>query len=379
MNTINLSPSQKNTIKDLIIWYNNPSSYITLGGYAGTGKTTVISIFSKILKEKLKTKIAFCSFTGKATQVLIDSLKKNFELTSDDRVSTIHSLIYEPVVDDQKEIVGWTRKKKIDFDLIILDEASMINKRIWQDLLSFKIPIIAVGDHGQLPPIGENFNLLEKPDLRLEEVHRQAQNNPIIKLSMMLRAGKEIPVGKYSDKVKKISSNSIDFYDEMERALSHNLNEKLILCGYNNTRIKINQEIRARLEKYGPPQPGDRVICLKNNHKKNIANGMLGKIIKINDDSEDLFQAQIQMDNGILFEGLVSKRSFNSTENIIVKQRDVDYFDFGYALTTHKAQGSQAKSVVVFEERFKNMDDETWFRWLYTAITRAEEELLIIC
>jgi len=54
-----------------------------------------------------------------------------------------------------------------------------------------------------------------------------------------------------------------------------------------------------------------------------------------------------------------------------------DLFDFGYALTVHKAQGSQAKKVILFEERFSKMDDTDWKRWLYTAITRAEEELLI--
>ena len=54
-----------------------------------------------------------------------------------------------------------------------------------------------------------------------------------------------------------------------------------------------------------------------------------------------------------------------------------DLFDFGYALTVHKAQGSQAKRVILFEERFSQMTDDEWRRWLYTAVTRAEEELFI--
>jgi exodeoxyribonuclease-5 len=62
----------------------------------------------------------------------------------------------------------------------------------------------------------------------------------------------------------------------------------------------------------------------------------------------------------------------------IPPKAEIDLFDFGYALTVHKAQGSQAQKVVLFEERFSKMDDETWCRWLYTGVTRAGEELYII-
>jgi exodeoxyribonuclease-5 len=379
LDNITLSPSQKKLIKDLVVWYNNPTPFITLGGYAGTGKTTVIAIFSKFLKDKLNIKIAFSSYTGKATRVLEAKLKTHSVLSPTDTISTIHSLIYEPKIHKNGTIFSWEKKKFLNCDLIIVDEASMVNKKIWNDLLSFKIPIIAIGDHGQLPPIQGGFDLLRTPHLKLEEIHRQAKNNPIIKLSMLLRDHKEIPVGVYSKNVKKISRTNPDIYEELEQIFDSNLENTLILCGYNSTRISINKEIRRRFDRYSAPEAGDKVICLKNNHIKNISNGMLGKIIKIEEHDLDTFQATIEMDNQTHFVGLISKQTFNSLQKIpFHTDTTIDYFDFGYALTTHKAQGSQASRVVVFEERLKGMDDDSWFRWLYTAITRAEKELIII-
>ncbi len=82
------------------------------------------------------------------------------------------------------------------------------------------------------------------------------------------------------------------------------------------------------------------------------------------------------------YHGLISVEQFNadSALNFTDKRSKImkgDLFDFGYALTVHKAQGSQAKKVVLFEERFPKMTDDDWKRWLYTAVTRAEEELYI--
>ena len=99
-----------------------------------------------------------------------------------------------------------------------------------------------------------------------------------------------------------------------------------------------------------------------------------------------MYKVEISMDSfsgDFLYEGVISSEQFNSSttlNNIVgyAKTKDMDLFDFGYALTVHKAQGSQAKKVVLFEERFGRQDEDMWRRWLYTGITRAEEELLII-
>lgn len=361
------------------------SSYITLGGYAGTGKTTLISILRQELKKLSKDlKVAFCSYTGKAARVLRTKINQSGGKFDGDSIGTIHSLIYSPITNDREEIIGWDLVESIDTDLIIIDEASMVDGKIWEDLLSFNIPIIAVGDHGQLPPISGNFNLMEKPMLTLEEIHRQAKDNPIIQLSIDARTKGKIPLGNFEGKVQKVSRQDYAAQDELTEILQNYSDDLLILCGYNHTRVRLNNFIRQHLEFDQKPQSGDRVICLRNNHAKKIYNGMLGTINSILAKGEDYFTVEIEMDDEVRpYSGDVLRRQFGESRTLnFTEERKItkktDLFDFGYALTVHKAQGSQARKVVLFEERFKQMTDEDWRRWLYTAVTRAEEELFIL-
>lgn len=383
---ISFSSDQKEAVSALLDWYEQKASpYITLGGYAGTGKTTLITVLRKKLYQKnKKDKVAFVSFTGKAARVLDIKLKQAKAITSDDYVGTIHSLIYSPVINDQKEIVGWDKKEKIDYDLIIVDEASMVNSSLWTDLSSYDVPIIAVGDHGQLPPVEGSFNLMEKPDLVLEQIHRQARDNKIIKVSQIARKHGQIPALEFSDKVWKKKKENYEAQEAIEELLVSYDEDTLVLCGYNNTRVRLNNYIRQKLGFDNPqPRSGDRVICLRNNHEKAIYNGMLGTISYIQRHDEDWYQAEIEFaGDKEVYDGLIYADQFNNPETMsFTKQRKKlgkgDLFDFGYALTVHKAQGSQARRVILFEQRFKQMTDEEWRRWLYTAVTRAEEELYI--
>lgn len=262
----------------------------------------------------------------------------------------------------------------------------MIDQNIWYDLLSYKIPIIAVGDHGQLPPISGNFNLIQKPEIRLEEIHRQAKDNPIIAMSLLAREKGFIPSGDYGYNVMKVDKGSNNSQEVIGELLENYKKDTLLICGYNTTRVKLNKFIRQTLNfEYPQPSNGDRVICLKNNSSKSIFNGMLGTIRSISHDEGDNFYiAKIEMDGeDDFYKGLIRVDQFNNSESLsFAKEKsvrdDMDYFDFGYALTVHKAQGSQSKRVILFEERFKQMDDDMWKRWLYTAVTRAESELFIV-
>ncbi|MFC1647183.1 ATP-dependent RecD-like DNA helicase [Patescibacteria group bacterium] len=383
-----MSSDQKKAMNNILEWYKKDSQemqYITLGGFAGTGKTTLISILRKKLdKINKKLKVGFASYTGKATRVLLAKIKDSKTILKQDSVSTIHSLIYSPVVNDRQEIIGWKLKDKIDPQLIIIDEASMVDSVIWKHLLSYKIPIVVVGDHGQLPPIAGNFNLMEKPDLVLTEIHRQAKDNPIIKLSIDARQKGMIESGRYSNNVVKFDRNDFESGDMMGELLANYSADTLILCGYNATRKSINSHIRKNIGFDSVlPQVGDRVICLRNNHKVKIYNGMLGVIKEINYGDKKWFDVDIQMDGeDRLYSGLIMASQFGADNslNFTGNRKDTvkgDLFDFGYALTVHKAQGSQAKRVILFEERFAKMDEDSWRRWLYTAVTRAEEELYI--
>src|SRR5688572_25585393 len=120
-----LSNDQQNALNKLLTWYKdaNRKPYITLGGYAGTGKTTLISIFKKeLLNIDKKLNIAFCSYTGRAAQNLKNKLKEHGAISSRDTISTIHGLIYNPIENANAEIVGWEKKEELEYDLIIVDE-----------------------------------------------------------------------------------------------------------------------------------------------------------------------------------------------------------------------------------------------------------------
>lgn len=383
-----LSPDQDKALKLLNDWYFGFSGgqTITLGGYAGTGKTTLISIFRQEIHSKDKTKkVVFCSFTGKATRVLEQKLKELKAIIKDDEIGTIHSMVYSPRLDKSDQIIGWDKKEELEADLIIVDEASMVNQAIWSDLLSYNIPILAVGDHGQLPAIEGKFNLMDAPKIVLQEVHRQAKDNPIISISMHARETGFIPPNKYTEKIIKMSKSDPDYHSKMMDTLENYTPDSMVLCGFNLTRIRLNRHLRSNLGyEQDTPDVGDRVICLKNNYQKRIYNGMLGTLSSYTKLDEHGAFVNIEMDGeSALYKGTISTKAFNldpkemEKEIPIIRKNQMDIFDFGYAMTVHKAQGSQAKKVILFEERFSKMDDLTWRRWLYTAVTRASEELII--
>jgi exodeoxyribonuclease-5 len=382
-----ISADKKDALQKLLSWYKAgpKTQYITLGGYAGTGKTTLIGILrSLIYAENPQIKVGFISYTGKATRVLKNKLKEANAIQKGDSVSTIHSLIYSPIVNSKEEIVGWERREEIDKDFLIIDEASMVDEEIWRDLLSYKKPIFAVGDHGQLPPIGEKFNLMAKPHITLTQIHRQVKDNPIIEVSRLAREKGHIPFKKYGENVQKMDRTAWETQETVNELLESYDENTIILCGYNKTRVAINSQIRQFLGYQMPnPEVGDRVICLRNNQKNGVFNGMLGQIAHIEPHDNNWYFAKIDMEDGFTFEGPILKEQFNCPQpmNFTKRRRDTlqgDLFDFGYAMTVHKAQGSQAKRVILFEERFPKMDEEQWRRWLYTGVTRAEEELFII-
>ncbi len=390
---MDISSDKKLALKQILSWEaaasTNPASkqFLTLGGYAGTGKTTLIAILRKVIfQQNPKIKVAFAAFTGKATRVLKNYLKENDVLYKGDSVGTIHSLIYSLIENENHEIMGWKRKEEIKADLIIIDEASMVDQKIWLDLLSYDVPILAVGDHGQLPPVSGQFNLMENPEIKLEEIHRQVADNPIIKLSIEARKHGQIKIGNYGQGVRKLSKNDPESQEIIENYLQQYNQDTLILCGYNNTRIKLNNYLRTLLGYESPlPQAGDRVICLRNRQQYAIFNGMLGTLQTINSKDDNFYEVKIMFDDDDqIFEGLAVKKQFGSSTamNFGKETRALtmhgELFDFAYALTVHKAQGSQASRVILFEERFKQMSDLDWRRWLYTAVTRAEDELIIL-
>lgn len=389
---IKLSTDQSQVMTKIVNWLRQPpSQYLTVGGYAGTGKTTLISLLRKQLHlANPKLKIGFASFTGRAGENLRNRLFSSEAIYQNDSCGTIHRLIYKPQTNDNGQVISWQKIERIDKDLIIIDEASMVTAEIWQDLLSYHIPIIAFGDHGQLPPIGDSFNLMLHPHLKLEKIHRQSQKNPILNLATKSRLGKPIPTKSYSPQVKKMDLNSPDSYEFCQTFFENLNNECLVLAGMNSTRVKLNRSIREAKRMESPePMTGDKVVCLKNiydNDYGDIYNGMIGTLSSIKPYKNHWYHVTIDfLQERKSYEGKISKYQFNQTtplrEVAGLKPEEIgDLFDFGYALTVHKAQGSEAKKVLIIDEShiFNKRDPDQGRKWLYTAITRAEEELYIV-
>lgn len=394
--SIRLTPDQSAAYDRIIEWMRAANKQcLTLGGYAGTGKTTLIAHLRKRMPRSQRFKkwtVAFCCYTGKASNVLRQKLEEQNALRRGDSCSTIHSLIYKAVLDDKGNAIAWTRRheSELSHDLIIVDEASMVNEDIWEDLKSYHKPILVVGDHGQLPPIGENFNLMANPELKLERIVRQEASNPIIQLSMLIRNGGTIPVGEYGPQVRKVRSLPSD---ELNTLFAQYDASTMVLCGYNRTRVALNKRIRGVLGFDQPdPSVGERVICLRNNRKENIYNGMLGTIESIEPRRDYWYRAAIRLDGErYAFDGVVSRQQFGlpttlRTDDDVTRAGITDLalnelgdqFDWGYALTVHKAQGGEAKNVIVFEEKLPKYGPDEWQRWLYTAVTRSSDRLLVI-
>jgi ATP-dependent exoDNAse (exonuclease V) alpha subunit len=385
-----LSKDQAEALRRIGIWYKNQTSdYLTLGGYAGTGKTTLIAYLRQAITQYDEDiRVAFCAYTGKAARVLADRLKEQRVARRRDSISTIHALIYTSLTDGSGRLTGWQRKDNLERDLIIVDEASMIDEAIWRDLLSFGIPVLAVGDHGQLPPINSAFNLMASPELRLETIYRQAETSPIIHVATLARTTGQIPVGDYGQGVVKLARSEAETGQAVGEILENWTPELLVLCGYNHTRLKLNQAIRGHRGAESPePSGGDYVVALRNDRTAGLYNGMTGQIQRLYPASGDpdqlWYEATIELDNDRPHTGFIYRPQFGELESA----RDVPLapdgkpgglFDFGYALTVHKAQGSQSDRVLLFEERFSRMNDDDWRRWLYTAVTRAARELVIV-
>jgi exodeoxyribonuclease-5 len=196
-----------------------------------------------------------------------------------------------------------------------------------------------------------------------------------------------VPVGDYSHEVRKLDRANPETGDVIEEILHAHSSDTMVLCGYNNTRLKLNAHVR-QLKGFETADParGDTVVCLRNNFDSGLANGQIGTIeaiVAADNDPKKLWWYMVADFDGQRFEGYVPREQFGVPTTLSrAPKRDkgelTGLFDFGYGLTVHKAQGSQARKVLVFEERFGQMSEEDWRRWLYTALTRAEQELYIV-
>ena len=375
--------------------YKAKKKYTVISGYAGSGKSTLVRFIIEALDVN-EDDVCYCAFTGKAAEVLRKKGNKN--------ACTLHRLLYESI---PKPEGGFFRKPKpvLDYKVIVVDEVSMAPKSLIDLLFRHNIYAICLGDPGQLPPIDkdEDNHLLDHPHIFLDEIMRQAQESEIIQLTMKIRNnefinyydGKEVKVIPYS----QLNTGILQWGDQ-------------VLTATNATRQVINNQMRQLLNYPNHPVDGDKMICLRNywedfsDDGDPLINGTIGilknsfqtwreisRFVKSNikkfdilmgdlfiPDTSDVYNL-VDMDYKMILTGnkccdwklsyRLGKLRFRYGE-IVPKE-----FTYAYAITGHKAQGSEWPRVVVLEENFP-FDKAEHKKWLYTCCTRASEKLVLV-
>ena len=415
---VTLTTDQENAKTLIHDWFfHTKDNVFVLAGYAGTGKTFLIDyIVREVLHLEIGKEAVFVSPTGKAAANLV----KNGTIAG-----TVHSLIYyrddedDFDVDENGEIVEkrelhFTKRSTIDehIRLILIDEASMINETVLNDLLSFNVKCLFCGDSAQLPPVNGNCLLLENPHYTMTEIVRQAKDNPIIQVATLAREGKPIPYGNYGDKVCVVGKNGLSKKDRQRLFMKADQ----ILCGRNRTRTLLNEEIRGYHgipPTQSLPVDGEKLICTLNDWEKTLdkdgkfflVNGIIGTATDVQEGIDGIATMQfradftdesvkVPFDSAIFTDGeyktFYGDRAVTLANGMVVHEGNfallhkfrsvsdepVCRFEFAYAITCHKAQGSEFDFVIVFDESWAFGEEKN--RWLYTAITRAKDKLLII-
>lgn len=393
--TITFSKDQSNCM-DMFVdkLKNNFKGVETLGfsGRAGSGKSVMLAKMVEMC-DMLKINYCVATFTGKASQILRDKGVKSAQ--------TIHSLMYKPITDDKTgRITGWKKSVFLPFSIIFLDEYSMISKNIVLDLMKYKIPIVFLGDKKQLPPISEPCSILEdRIDYELHEVLRQAEGNPIIKNANDVRDGKPLRVG-IKEKTEQGLFITLDKMKDRDLIQSIKLKATQIICGKNKTRHDLNSEYREMTGKKGLYEIGEKLVILKNNKSTGVFNGQIIEILEILDepykDWVGFTRQLVRTSDGdfeICLDTLIDY-DFNFQEPLALKKAwtNVNYVEplfvnMAYCLTTHKLQGSQSETTLIFASdllfmKYMNKDinvgQEMYQRSIYTAVTRSTKNCIVV-
>ncbi|MEE4196713.1 MAG: AAA family ATPase [Bacteroidales bacterium] len=428
---------------------DDPRSLFLLKGYAGTGKTTVISALVKAFRS-LGIKSVLLAPTGRAAKVLSTYALKN--------AYTIHKKIYR-----QKSSKDGFGVFVLDTNLhsqtfFIVDEASMISNtsadlsifgsgRLLEDLIHYvynqkNCKLILIGDTAQLPPVGIDMSpALDQKQLvtyhlqviehQLAEVVRQVEDSGILLNATRIRNlilaenyhFPKLELNHWED-IQRISGNELieiitDSYDR------YGLEETMIITRSNKRANQYNKGIRSQILWYEEEiSVGDLLMVVKNNYywmEDNdkvdfIANGDIGEIVQIKGTQDrygfryaDVVLRLIDYDNleieckiildtldintaalssedhkKLFYQVLEDYQHLKTRKQQYKAVKEDDFFNalqvkFSYAITCHKAQGGQWKSVFIDHGYLQEeMLNKEYFRWLYTAFTRPVEKLYLV-
>ncbi|QBQ74598.1 DNA helicase [Burkholderia phage BcepSauron] len=385
---------QNSAIRDVMRWYSDKgrAPIFRLFGYAGTGKTQLIKeIAWRIEKGEgvKKGSVLFAAYTGKAAAVMRSKGCVG--------ATTLHSLIYRPKMDRVTgKIKGFSRNEESPLryaSILIVDEVSMVNEDMALDILKYGVMVLVVGDPFQLKPVkGEGYFVRGRADVMLTKIERQAEENPLIWLSMRLRAKKKLKPGTYGSTRIHAIGTQID--DE------HVMTADQMLCGIHRTRHALNRKYRTLAGYFDQesefPVKGERLLCKKNNKQTGVLNGTqwhcsrprIKPIKRLKNPKNPAAGYEVTRLEGLYFKAR-SLDLFNSdgAPMIVDTVCSLHHFDhnlpeppwqdiqgtdtwtFAYTQTGHSAQGSQWDKTLIVDES-DVFPDQKWEHF-YTQLTRT--------
>lgn len=383
-----LTSSQEIGFKRVMDWWQNKLSMLfKLGGPAGSGKSYLIALIAEAVGID---KCLLITPTGKAANNLIkaalpartihsqiyhvrseeDTGGVDFESLDSDGFKSLAAILEQSAKNGSNydsEIAKFCLKDELDprYELIIIDEGSMVGGNLLEDVMSFGIPVLLVGDPNQLPPVND-VSVFKTCDYYLTEIVRQAQGSPVIYLSQEVLNGR-VSVGVYgSCMIRKgpVSDAELCYAD-------------IVLTDTNVARTELNNRMRRLALDFRaqskPLNVGDRIICRTNtsitsSEGYGLTNGAQGVIRKIKHTNSSYSLIDLVMSTPDLGE-----YSFIGTTRpeLFPAQLRPPKIEYGYALTVHLSQGSEWPNVIYQQSSFVKKSA------MYTAITRAKESVLI--
>ena len=438
----NLTEEQLRGIESFQKWYQHGCTHgfgrrprFVLSGPAGAGKSTIaLWALRAVGLDPLSPHVVKVAYTGKAAMVMRQKGLVGSQ--------TIHSAIYIPLddvgdqvkemrsrllklrgslgstsADKRAEVAAEIEHLSADIKtlqdrsddsmqwvlnpngpvagskLVLCDEGSMVGGRIQEDLESYDVPVLYLGDGFQLPPIlDDNVESVffdkdgrsKVADFELTQIHRQAEGSPIIRYSRALRENRVDELNFFG---KQEGDGKLIRVPRSRLSIEHLARAEQIIVGKNDTRHRVNADVREFLGRESPyPMVGDKLILLKNNKEFNVVNGMMG--VCTSDyynysEKAGSIKVDVQLEDGreLDLSVLVPYFQFPGDQD---KLYDVPgwsrkknlHADYSNAITCHKSQGSQYRSGILLNEPL-GKTDELRRRWQYTGLTRFAQDAII--
>lgn len=371
-------------------WYQSNDQVFEISGAAGTGKTTLVRYLIERIGLSMD-EVLFVAYMGKAATCM----QRNGL-----PAKTMHSAMYKytKVIARDKETgkiiydahgypkleLAFQLKESIGskIKLVVLDEGSTVSTEMAEDLLSFGLPVIVLGDLNQLPPVFGKSYFLQHPNVILRQIMRQAENSPIVYLSQKVLNNERLTPGVYGD-------SAVVYKDDLNE--SNYRKADIVLTYTNKLRSAVNEMYREKIKKVKRldiPNVGEQIICRRNNYAEQIGgifltNGTTGYIDhvdistlkhgQLNIDFRPDYSAIPYKDLKVDFNYLMGKEDASAVNKF---DYSINKFEFGYAITTHLSQGSQWDDVLILAER-TSFSPDIQKRLIYTAITRAAKSVVI--